>query len=543
MRSITPDFLYIVCSFKQIHIREEHATYVICCYNMYIEIMHAITLFYYIKFMSGVSMKHLKRYIFVNLLITLTLSIFSYFFIFQHEKDIEQSSIDRSLSIHEQQIATFIDDAISTVQTIATVMEVAPKTEALQTAISSSRSKDGSYKSISIVDKDGRVMISSNQNLIGQLEHSYAFYEQHKDPHQISINFSTEEFNGVDDIYISKFMTYKGEPVVIVAEMNINTLMTSIDAVQRAKSVELTDLNNNIIFKSKMLNENGISNSKTLQNVDWRLKIISNRNLALDALRTTAILFLLLTLVVATIQLFNNVYERQKEKLRLIEEINAQKKELIGMLAANTAHEIKNPLTSVRGFVELLELKYDRQGENPHFAIIKTEIDRITDIVGQFLLLGRPTEENDQPTEVVKVVKDTLNFMKYDFDVHQMRLISSYQEPELYTMMAADQLKQVLINLLQNAKEAIPDGRSGVIEIKVQLQDMIIITITDNGIGMSESAIKRLYEPFYTTKITGTGLGLPVTRNMIELAGGTIDAQSTVDVGTTFIIRLPIIQS
>ncbi|ULG72670.1 ATP-binding protein [Macrococcus brunensis] len=488
-------------------------------------------------------MKHLKRYIFVNLLITLTLSIFSYFFILQHEKDIEQSSIDRSLSIHEQQIATFIDDAISTVQTIATVMEVAPKTEALQTAISSSRSKDGSYKSISIVDKDGRVMISSNQNLIGQLEHSYAFYEQHKDPHQISINFSTEEFNGVDDIYISKFMTYKGEPVVIVAEMNINTLMTSIDAVQRAKSVELTDLNNNMIFKSKMLNENGISNSKTLQNVDWRLKIISNRNLALDALRTTAILFLLLTLVVATIQLFNNVYERQKEKLRLIEEINAQKKELIGMLAANTAHEIKNPLTSVRGFVELLELKYDRQGENPHFAIIKTEIDRITDIVGQFLLLGRPTEENDQPTEVVKVVKDTLNFMKYDFDVHQMRLISSYQEPELYTLMAADQLKQVLINLLQNAKEAIPDGRSGVIEIKVQLQDMIIITITDNGIGMSESAIKRLYEPFYTTKITGTGLGLPVTRNMIELAGGTIDAQSTVDVGTTFIIRLPIIQS
>lgn len=110
-------------------------------------------------------------------------------------------------------------------------------------------------------------------------------------------------------------------------------------------------------------------------------------------------------------------------------------------------------------------------------------------------------------------------------------------------MMATDQLKQVLINLLQNAKEAIPEGRSGVIEIKVQLQDMIIITISDNGIGMSESTLKQLYEPFFTTKITGTGLGLPVTRNMIELAGGTIEAQSTVDVGTTFIVRLPISQS
>ncbi|TDM14891.1 hypothetical protein ERX55_02830 [Macrococcus bovicus] len=528
---------------EQIHVREEHATYVICCYNMYIKLMHAITLSHYIKFMSGVFMKYLQRYILVNLIITLTLSIFSYFVILQHDKDFEQSSIDRSLSIHEQQITNFIDDATSTVQTIATVMEVAPKTEAIQSAINSSRSKDGSYKSISIIDQNGRVIISSNSNLVGRREHSYDFYKQHKDPHQISINFSTEEFNGVDDIYISKFMTYQKQPVVIVAEMNINTLMTSVDAVQRLRSVELTDLNNNVIFTSRKLNEEGVSSSKTLQNVDWRLKITSNRHLELEALKTTAILFLLLTLIVATIQLFNNIYERQKEKLRLIEEINAQKKELIGMLAANTAHEIKNPLTSVRGFVELLELKYDRQGDNPHFAIIKTEIDRITDIVGQFLLLGRPTEENNEPTEVVKVVKDTLNFMKYDFDVHQMRLISSYQEPELYTMMATDQLKQVLINLLQNAKEAIPEGRSGVIEIKVQLQDMIIITISDNGIGMSESTLNQLYEPFFTTKITGTGLGLPVTRNMIELAGGTIEAQSTVDVGTTFIVRLPISQS
>ncbi|GGA98494.1 hypothetical protein ERX37_04740 [Macrococcus hajekii] len=488
-------------------------------------------------------MNQLKKYILVNLAITLTLSILSFSIIYNYDKSSEEMNMMRSMSLHQQQIEALIDDAMGTVETLATVIDVAPDDQAILSSMKRIKERDVRYKNIYIVNDEGQVILSSNNRIMGSAEHPYAFYRQHADTHQIAINFNTEELSGIDDIYVSKLMTYKDQPVAVVTEMDINTTMAAIDAIQEARTVELADLNNNIIFKSSLNIEERIRKTALLQNVDWKLTIISPRHLVVESFEKSFILFLLLTLIVALIQLFRNVYERQKEKLHLIEEINAQKKELIGMLAANTAHEIKNPLTSVRGFVELLELKYDREGKNPHFSIVMKEIDRITDIVGQFLLLGKPTELNNEPTDVVAVVKHTLNFMKYDFDVHQMRLVSSYRHPELYTMMSADQLKQVLINILQNAKEAIPEERNGIIDIKVQLQDDIIITIRDNGVGISEHELKRLFEPFYTTKIAGTGLGLPVTRNMIELAGGKLDVLSTVNVGTTFIIRLPLIQS
>ncbi|TDM03817.1 ATP-binding protein [Macrococcus carouselicus] len=488
-------------------------------------------------------MNQLKRSIIIHLVITLSLSLLSFFLIYSHEKETEEMNITRNMSLHQQQIESFIDDAIGSVETLATVIDVAPDDGAILTSFSRIRSRDARYKAINIIDQTGTAILSSNRRIVGSSEHPYAFYKKNLNPQNVSINFNTEELNGIDDIYISKLISYKGRTVALVAEMDINTMMSAIDAIQGPLKVELSDLNSNNIFSSSQPQDATLTRTSPLQNVDWKLTLISTRDFLLESFKKTGILFLLFTLIVATIQLFFNIYERHKEKLHLIDEINVQKKELIGMLAANTAHEIKNPLTSVRGFVELLELKYDRNGQDPHFAIIMSEIDRISDIVGQFLLLGKPTELSDEPSDVIAVIKDTTHFIMYDFEHHQMRLYSRFQHAELYTPMSHDQLKQVLINLLQNAKEAIPEGRRGIIDIKVQLHDDIVITLRDNGTGIEEKELKRLFEPFYTTKETGTGLGLPVTRNMIELAGGSIEVLSTVDVGTTFIIRLPVSQS
>lgn len=485
-------------------------------------------------------MKNFRRYIILNLLITSIFSVFIYFLLFHYHQTQEMTKIEKSIGLHQQQLESFINDAQSTVENLAAVVTLTENDQKINQSIKTIKNQESKYKNIYILNKNSVIVNSSSPQMLGKKLKSYSYFNQHINLNNISISGKEKDSNGLDVIYMAKFIPNSSDKMIVVLEIDINALMTVIDAIQAKSTITIKDFDYRLIFQSDAPQPSTISKSVKFQDVNWTLSISSNENIYLTALEQSLIAALIISLLTATLQLIYYNYENQQEKIRLMDEINAQKKELIGMLAANTAHEIKNPLTSIKGFVELLELKYSTKNDSAHFDIIKSEIDRINDIVGQFLLLGRPTTSLDQPIEVSETVKETLQFMRYDLEINNIRLISSYYDRPLYALISTDQLKQVIINLLQNAKDAIPPDRQGIIEVKVSFNHAIFITVRDNGMGMSNQTVQHLFEPFYTTKTSGTGLGLPVTKSIIEAHSGTIEVTSELNIGSTFIIKLPV---
>lgn len=233
--------------------------------------------------------------------------------------------------------------------------------------------------------------------------------------------------------------------------------------------------------------------------------------------------------------MFRDVTEKVEiqEQLRKSDTLN-----VIGELAAGIAHEIRNPMTALKGFVQLL--KEETKGKNPmYYQVITTELDRIETIINEFLLLAKPKAIKYQMKDVSQIMKETVDLLKAQAVLHNVQIDVHYVRslPKIYC--EPNQLKKVFINLIKNAIEVMPKG--GTITVHLDRTDtkQIQVSIHDEGDGMPQEVINKLGEPFYTTKERGTGLGLMVSFKIIEEHNGTIKIDSQIGEGTTFHICLP----
>ena len=233
------------------------------------------------------------------------------------------------------------------------------------------------------------------------------------------------------------------------------------------------------------------------------------------------------------------VVARDISERKKAEEIirKTEKLSVVGQLAAGVAHEIRNPLTSIKGLVQL-----QTEMEKPLYSdIILSEIRRLEDIVTDFLSLAKP-----QLLQMEKMnVKDLLDQVVRLFDAQALlknvEIVQDHYVDVPFIHCDKNQIKQVFINILQNAVEAMPNG--GVIKIQI-LQynsDSIICRFIDQGMGISEERMKKIGEPFYSTKEKGTGLGLMVSQKIIQEHGGRINIESIVNKGSTVEVILPIV--
>ncbi|MCJ7842660.1 ATP-binding protein [Lederbergia sp. NSJ-179] len=206
----------------------------------------------------------------------------------------------------------------------------------------------------------------------------------------------------------------------------------------------------------------------------------------------------------------------------------------IGQMAAGIAHEIKNPLTAIKGFVQLLS----EETKSEYSGIILSELERIEFIMGEILLLAKPQTEICLKRENLnKIILEVISFMNSEAIIHNV-MLKRKLSPLPPVFCESKQVKQVLINLIKNAIEAMPAG--GNICIKTYYSnDYIALDIIDNGKGISEEGLKRLREPFYTDKEKGTGLGLMISYKIIEDHNGTIHFTSEEGKGTCVQIKLP----
>ncbi|MBO7746209.1 PAS domain S-box protein [Paenibacillus sp. MWE-103] len=215
----------------------------------------------------------------------------------------------------------------------------------------------------------------------------------------------------------------------------------------------------------------------------------------------------------------------------------SEKLTTVGQLAAGVAHEIRNPLTTLRGFLQLQQ--ETRKLNERHVDLMLSELDRINLIVGEFLILAKPQATRFEVKDVRFTLGDVISLLDSQAHLCNVIFVTDFGQDDCRISCEENQLKQVFINVLKNAIEAMPQG--GEIAVNVRHEDTFVrISITDQGIGIPEEKIAKLGDPFYTDKDAGTGLGIMVSQRIIQSHQGHFEIKSKVNVGTTVLISLPL---
>lgn len=236
----------------------------------------------------------------------------------------------------------------------------------------------------------------------------------------------------------------------------------------------------------------------------------------------------------AFIGIFKDVSQQMLEEERLIQ---SEKLSTAGQLAAGIAHEIRNPLTAINGFMKLL--RSSERMNDKYFFIIESELKRIEFIVNELLVLSKPqTTHVSKPVDLLSLLEQVTTLMNGQAALKNLQILPVCTDHSIWIHGEAYQLKQVFINLLKNAMEAMNSGGNIYIHVLTN-ESEARISVQDEGCGMTEEQIKALGKPFYTTKETGTGLGFMITQNIVHNHGGAITVESVPEQGTTFTVTIP----
>jgi PAS domain S-box-containing protein len=231
-----------------------------------------------------------------------------------------------------------------------------------------------------------------------------------------------------------------------------------------------------------------------------------------------------------------DITEREQSMQLLVQ---SEKLTAAGQLAAGIAHEIRNPLTSLKGFLHLLKTNNGNPAKHDAYVtIMNDELNRIDQILSELLVLSKPQSVQFIRRRPAAIIQQVLEILQPQAVLKNVQLLVSQLDETASIYCDENQIKQVLINLVKNGIEAMPEGGRIWVGLETD-RERVIISVADEGAGIPEEILHRIGEPFYTTKEKGTGLGLMVSFKIIENHSGTIQIESEPGKGTLFTITLP----
>jgi len=235
-----------------------------------------------------------------------------------------------------------------------------------------------------------------------------------------------------------------------------------------------------------------------------------------------------------------SIAQIEQENIKLREELQrSEKLKAVGTLAAGMAHEIKNPLTSIKTFTEYLPKKFQQKEFIDKFQrIVGQEVNKINDIVGQLLDFAKPKPLEIKESNIQSLMDETLDLLSSNFIKHGIKIVRNYTGPFVLKIDRV-RIKQAFLNIILNAIDAMKEkGGKLTITIKESRPNSTEISIEDTGCGINKKDLRRLFNPFFTTKETNTGLGLSIVHSIIEKHKGKITVKSEPGKGTIFTLSL-----
>lgn len=230
------------------------------------------------------------------------------------------------------------------------------------------------------------------------------------------------------------------------------------------------------------------------------------------------------------------------EEKKLLEEQLAQSDRLaaLGRLVAGVAHEIRNPLGIMKTTLQVMREEFGHQEElHEYLQVLQEQVERQNQTIQEFLAYAKPAPPLIQPLQINSVLMSVLSLAGPYIQRQQVRVDTALSQDLPLVAGDGEKLKQVFLNLILNAVEAMPDG--GLLRVRTcRRQDRVLVELADTGPGIAGEELGRIFEPFYTTKADGMGLGLALAYRMVEQQKGEIEVSSTPGQGTVFTVKLPL---
>lgn len=325
---------------------------------------------------------------------------------------------------------------------------------------------------------------------------------------------------------------YTDQLIIIVTEEGTVKFATK-NVLQRLNYEPKEIIGKNIssfIYKSDIVKINELLKNSKFKRINYSLNFITDERKSL--LFQITIKFMRLESKGFYICCLEDLVKEQQ-----IEEmiIRAEKLSIAGQVAAGLAHEIRNPLTSLKGFIQLLQAGVEQK--ETYYKILLNEINKIEAITSELLFIAKPLTYHKQKESINKLIQEVIILLEPQAKLREVSLCWEDQQ-EIAILCNATHMKQVLINLIKNAIEASKKSNKVTIKVHEKLNE-VIIDVIDEGEGIPKEFIHKLEEPFFTTKEDGTGLGLMITKNLLDYHDAKLKIIPQENKGTTFRIVMP----
>lgn len=450
-------------------------------------------------------------------------------------------------SIHQSHWDQFISETVTSIQTLSLTSEVFDNNpEEMAPLLQKAFQTDPRYSGLFLLNAEGRLIVGSNDLLDDNL------YQNH---------YIQEVIRTKDIIISSEVNTLKNNQKVIglaspvldeqdqlkfitVALLRVDHLQNIMNILTPETPIVILNQEKNVIidFDSEHLyKQGGHWVTQPMNQLPWMITVKVDEEAARinipQFVGTISLVFILTHILFLLVKYI--LLKRQSKKER--QQNEAQKIELVGTLAAGTAHEIRNPLTGIKGLVQLLSEKHQGEEDQFYFSVINDEIKRINEIVSEFLILGKPTAMKNEPIDMKMIVQELQPLIASEANLNNIIWHCIFPEGPIPVLCTKDQMKQVILNLTRNAFESMSSG--GTLEIRLAKErNQCVLTVSDTGVGIGKEELEKIFHPFYTSKASGTGLGLVICKRIVQSFQGAIHISSIENKGTTVSVTFPLFE-
>lgn len=474
----------------------------------------------------------------------------SYYFI--HERYSQQlyertEETKRMAAIHESYWDNFVSETVTSLQMLSmTTRTVFEDFKKIQPLLERAHKTDPRYSGIYLLDKEGLIVTGSTNDLRSDHFMGADYIKEVIDTKDTIISnqsFLLENGKSVIGLSVPILSEEHEISAILVALLRMDYIENVMNILTPSSKLLLLNAQDKILMSFNIEKDENLATgewySMPIERLPWKIKAKIDepemKGVFLENLFTIAS-FLILTHILFLFILFKILQHKALQEKKKIE---AQKLELVGTLAASTAHEIRNPLTGIKGLIQLLSEKHKEPTDQFYFSVINEEIERINEIASEFLILGKPTATVLETEDLTEVIHDIYPLISTEANLKNINFQYELPTTPVFIKCTKSEMKQVILNITRNSFEALADGGNLSICLKVKGQQCELLII-DNGDGIGEEIMEKIFIPFYTSKEKGTGLGLIVCQRIIQSFHGQIEITSIENKGTTVKIILPL---